>query len=256
MRGSANNSTNDSDMIQGIIFDYGGTIDTNARHWSEVLWEGYQYEDIPVSKEEFRTSYVAAERALAKHPYIQPNHNFLDLLSIKCDIETKDLAERGIWQVSDTERLEKSEAVAMYCYQYVLKVLEESRSVITTLAKKYPLVLVSNFYGNIETILKDFHLEYFQQVIESAVVGVRKPDPKIFQLGVDAFRSATGKTEEELSAQNIVVVGDSYSKDIVPATQVGCKTIWLKGKGWEEEQVDETLPTHIIYNIKEVLDVV
>ena len=24
--------------IQGVIFDYGGTIDTNSRHWAEVLW--------------------------------------------------------------------------------------------------------------------------------------------------------------------------------------------------------------------------
>ena len=152
-------------MIQGIIFDYGGTIDTNALHWSEVLWEGYQHVGIPVSKEEFRTSYVTAERALAKHPYIQPNHNFLDLLTIKCDIETKDLAGRNIWQVSDAERKTQSDAVAKYYYQYVLNVLEESRPVIAALAKKYPLVLVSNFYGNIETILKDFRLEYFQRLL-------------------------------------------------------------------------------------------
>ena len=165
-------------MIQGIIFDYGGTIDTNALHWSEVLWEGYQHVGIPVSKEEFRQSYVVAERALAKHPYIRPEHNFLDLLTIKCDIETKDLMEKGIWKVGDEERKRMSDAVAMYCYEHVLKVLEVSRPVIETLSKKYPLVLVSNFYGNIETILKDFRLEYFQRVIESAVVGIRKPDPQ------------------------------------------------------------------------------
>lgn len=242
-------------MTNAIIFDYGGTLDTNARHWSEVLWEGYQHVGIPVSKEEFRTSYVVAERALAKHPYIQPEHNFLDLLSIKCDIETKDLQERGIWQVTDTERKAQSKAVAKYCYEYALKVLEVSRPVILQLAETYPLVLVSNFYGNIETILKDFRLEHFQRVIESAVVGVRKPDPKIFQLGVDALREVMGKTAEELPAQNILVVGDSYSKDIVPATQIGCQTIWMKGVGWEEEKVDETVPTHIIYNIRELLDV-
>ena len=241
-------------MIKAIIFDYGGTIDTNALHWSEVLWEGYEHVGIPVSKEDFRQSYVVAERALAKHPYILPEHNFLNLLTIKCGIETKDLVERGIWQVSDTERKEKSDAVANYCYQYVLKVLEVSRPVIATLAKKYPLVLVSNFYGNIETILKDFQLEYFQRVIESAVVGVRKPDPQIFQLGIDALREATGKNAEELPASDILIVGDSYSKDIVPASQIGCQTVWIKGIGWGEEEVDESVPTHIIYNIKELLE--
>ena len=26
--------------IKGVIFDYGGTIDTNSRHWAEVLFPG------------------------------------------------------------------------------------------------------------------------------------------------------------------------------------------------------------------------
>jgi len=242
--------------IQAIIFDYGGTIDTNALHWSEVLWEGYQHTNIPVSKEEFRQSYVFAERALAKHPYIQPEHNFLDLLTIKCDLETQDLVNRGVWLVSDIERKKHSDAVANYCYQYVLNVLEVSRPVIATLAEKYPLVLVSNFYGNIETILKDFHLEYFQHIVESAVVGVRKPDPQIFQLGVDALREIMGKTAEELPAHDILVVGDSYSKDILPATKIGCQTVWLKGIGWDNETVDETVPTHIIRHIKDLPEVI
>ena len=242
--------------IQASIFDYGGAIDTNALHWREVLWEGYRHTNIPVSKEEFRQSYVFAERALAKHPYIQPEHNFLDLLTIKCDLETQDLVNRGVWLVSDTERKIQSDAVANYCYQYVLNVLEVSRPVIATLAEKYPLVLVSNFYGNIETILKDFHLEYFQHIVESAVVGVRKPDPQIFQLGVDALREIMGKTAEELPAHDILVVGDSYSKDILPATKIGCQTVWLKGIGWDNETVDETVPTHIIRHIKDLPEVI
>lgn len=238
--------------IQGIIFDYGGTIDTNSLHWSEVLWEGYEHVGIPVSKEEFRASYVFAERALAKHPYIKPTHTFFDLLTIKCDLETGDLASRDVWQVEESDRIRQSNAVAQYCYDYVLNILAVSRPVIASLAEKYPLVLVSNFYGNIETILQDFHLEYFKDIVESAVVGVRKPDPQIFQLGVDAMRRATGKTEEEMPAESIVVVGDSFSKDIVPATKVGCKTVWIKGIGWGNEEIDESVPTAIIENIADL----
>ena len=130
-------------MIQAIIFDYGGTIDTNSVHWSEVLWEGYQHVGIPVNKENFRLSYMEAERALAKHPYIRPEHNFLDLLTIKCDIETKNLVERGVWKVSDELRKQKSDAVAQYCYEYVLKVLKVSRPVIEELAKKTSLTFMS-----------------------------------------------------------------------------------------------------------------
>lgn len=243
-------------MIQGIIFDYGGTIDTNSLHWSEVLWEGYQSVGIPVSKDEFRTSYVFAERALAKHPYIKPTHNFLDLLTIKCDLETGDLVQRGIWNVGEEQRKRLSDNVAKYCYNYVLRILEISRPIIASLAEKYPLVLVSNFYGNIETILKDFNLEYFKEIVESAVVGVRKPDPQIFQLGVEALRRVTGKNEEELPANDIVVIGDSFSKDIVPAKSIGCQTVWIKGIGWGNEEIDESVPTHIITDIADLPNVV
>ncbi len=226
--------------IKGIIFDYGGTIDTDSLHWSEVLWQGYQYVGVPVSKEEFRTSYVFAERALAKHPYIKPEHTFLDLLVVKCDLETGDLAARGIWNIEETERVCLSNDIAQFCYQYVLKTLEVARPIVERLSKRYPLVLVSNFYGNIQTILRDFKLEYFREIVESAVVGIRKPDPAIFQLGVDALG---------MKAEDVVVIGDSFSKDIQPASSIGCKTVWIKGVGWGNEVIDESLPTKIITTI-------
>lgn len=54
--------------IQGVIFDYGGTIDTNSCHWAEVLWTKYMEHQVPVDKESFREAYVFGERALAKYP--------------------------------------------------------------------------------------------------------------------------------------------------------------------------------------------
>ena len=70
----------------------------------------------------------------------------------------------------------------------MLDILQVTRPVVKELAKRYRLVLVSNFYGNIQTILKDFGLlDFFDEIIESSVVGVRKPDPAIYRLGVDAM---------------------------------------------------------------------
>ena len=52
--------------IKGIIFDYGGTLDSRGVHWSEVLWNGYQQAGVPIDKETFRNAYVEGERALAR----------------------------------------------------------------------------------------------------------------------------------------------------------------------------------------------
>ena len=109
------------------------------------------------------------------------------------------------------------------------------------------MVCVSNFYGNVSAVLEDFDLlKYFNRIIESAVVGVRKPDPAIFALGVEALG---------LPAQNVLVIGDSYKKDILPALSLGCHVAWLKGKGWTADEDAVTHPSAIT-RLSQVLDLV
>lgn len=74
-------------MISGIIFDYGGTIDSRGEHWSEVIWRGWQRAGIRATKQAFRDSYVYAERYLARHPVILPSDDFRTLLLKKITIE-------------------------------------------------------------------------------------------------------------------------------------------------------------------------
>ncbi len=234
-------------MIKGIIFDYGGTIDTDALHWAEVIWKGYQNEGVSVSKELYRLAYVHGERSLAKFPLIRPDHNFLELLQIKLNIQTSFLVDAKMWTGMDKneqKRQQISDHIARFCYDYVLDNLKKSREVVKAMSERFPLVLVSNFYGNIQTILDDFRLNYFQEVIESAVVGIRKPDPRIFQLGVEALR---------MKPEEVIVVGDSFDKDILPAHSIGCPTVWMKGVGWnDKEQHDENLPDAIITSITQL----
>lgn len=228
--------------IKGVIFDYGGTIDTNSRHWAEVLWSRYAELGVPVSKADFREAYVHGERTLARLPLVKPEHNFHDVLRIKTEIQVNYLVENG--KLGKSAVTEYAARIADGCYDYVLDVLKTTRPVVKSLSERYKLVLVSNFYGNIQTILKDFGLDsFFTEVIESAVVGVRKPDPAIYRLGVEAMG---------FDASNVLVVGDSFSKDVVPAKAIGCKVAWLKGEGWGDEQIDETLPDVIITDLAEL----
>lgn len=231
--------------VKGIIFDYGGTIDTNSRHWAEVLWEKYQEFNVPVDKASFREAYVHGERSLAKFPLIKPEHNFHDMLNIKLNIQISYLIENGKIDGSLAEKYNYAKSIAGSSYRYVLDVLQKTRPVVEQLSSEYKLVLVSNFYGNIETVLKDFGLyDYFSGIIESSVVGVRKPDPAIYRLGVEAIG---------LPAGEVLVVGDSFSKDVIPAKSVGCKVAWLKGEGWGGEETDESVPDIVITDLQQIL---
>lgn len=214
------------DNIKGVIFDYGGTIDSRGIHWSEIIWAGYDFCGVNVTKEQFRDSYVFAERELARVRHILPHHNFYDLLLIKMQIELGNLADRGLFPHADVQGM--APRVAQFCYDAAKSSIEEARPTLEELSAHFPMVLVSNFYGNVEAVLSDFSLRhYFRSIVESAVVGVRKPDPAIFTLGVRALA---------LPADEVVVIGDSYKKDILPAEAAGCHAIWLKGKGWTADE--------------------
>lgn len=221
-------------MIKGLIFDYGGTLDTGGDHWSEVIWKGWQAAGVAATKADFRECYVFAERELARTLHILPHHNFSDLLYIKMQIELQHLCEMQKFAPAEVDA--KAREIADFCYDFARRHVEAAKVVLEKLAAKYPMVLVSNFYGNIETVLKDFGIDgLFKKVIESAVVGVRKPDPKIFTLGVEAL----GVKPEE-----VLVVGDSYSKDIEPALKAGCHAVWIKGLQWSpEEEARNYIPT-------------
>lgn len=297
--------------IKGIIFDYGGTLDTRGDHWSEVLWQSYEHFGIGVADDEevepgvsihkqaFRDAYVYGERALAVNPIVTPDFHFEDILREKLILELNFLAGKELLEtgkddsekqaklgnpgkdsdaslsemssvsdsssVSDLSSVSNSDAsseslflslsdseiqqiavdMARYINAKTLALLNENRQVLEHLKQKgYPMVLVSNFYGNINQVLKDAGIDgYFEDVIESAVVGVRKPNPAIFALGVCAL---------DLPASQVLVVGDTYGKDIIPAHKLGCHTLWIKGLQWEEKKVDESIPDGIIKKLSEM----
>ena len=232
-------------MIKGYIFDFGGTLDTAGCHWGQMLWHAYQRQQIPVSEEQFREAYVYAERTLGRTPIIQSDYSFHKTLEVKIRIEMEYLCTSGAWQADEDEFTRGHKAVLEDIYSKVVEVTSHSREVLSQLAASYPMVLVSNFYGNISHVLEEFHLaEFFKDIVESAVVGVRKPDHRIFLLGVEALG---------LKPEECIVVGDSFYKDIEPAKKAGCQAVWFKGEGWTEQQYDETLPDKIITDLNQLL---
>ncbi|MDE6266938.1 MAG: HAD family hydrolase [Muribaculaceae bacterium] len=222
--------------IKGIIFDYGGTIDSFGHHWSHIIEEGYRTAGIILDNGLFRDAYVHAERALAKERIILPTDNFLMLMRKKVRIELQWLQDNG-HITAETASGNACETIARYCYDYAARSVNAARPVLEKLSARYPMMLVSNFYGNVEEVLRDFNLrQFFKGIIESAVVGVRKPDPAIFMLGVVALG---------LKPDEVLVVGDSLRKDIRPARSIGCHTAWIKGRGWTSDEDAATDPAQI-----------
>ena len=206
-------------MIKGILIDFGGTIDSDGIHWFNAFSEAYSLvADLP--KEQLWDAYVHTERTLGRNPIITPDFTFRQTLQIKIFLQCEYLQSKGV-SISDVDQ----DTVLNYCYN---KVVHHISAVSKPALEKIqlPMVLVTNFYGNMHTVLEEFGLSHlFKDVVESSVVGLRKPDPEIFRLGVKALR---------LEPQETVMIGDSPDKDILPAQSIGCSTILLQGKSWSE----------------------
>jgi putative hydrolase of the HAD superfamily len=228
------------DNIKGIIFDYGGTLDTNGVHWFHIFRKVYAVHLPQITEERLREAYVYGERYLATHRLIEPADDFLAMLRKKVAIQ---LSALGVEDEALTKR------IATACDDIVRTQMEATREVLDALAMRYPMVLVSNFYGNIQAVLASYGLDgYFKEIVESAVVGIRKPNPQIFALGVEALA---------MQPEEVVVVGDSYGKDMAPAHSIGCHTVWLKGQGWDatDEPADTSCADVVIDELGQLLQI-
>ena len=205
--------------IDTILFDFGGTLDTNGIHWSELLWNQYVKENVAVTKEQFYESYVYAEKKLGSENIIEATDTMYDVLKKKIDIETQYLVNQGWLHTEEITRRSYLEHITVRSYYLVKQNIARVGDMLRSLAMSHKLILVSNFYGNLTTVLEDLGiLDIFTDVVDSAIVNVRKPDSQIYNLAIH---------RNDIKPNNAVIVGDSMKNDIIPAQQLGIQSIWL-----------------------------
>lgn len=231
--------------IKGYLFDYGGTLDTAGCHWGKFIWHGYERCHVPVAWEDFREAYILTERELGKGDCILPSFTFRETLRLKLQMQLERLKSCCALP-ADYALQDGLEALLADLYGRVLKQMEVNRPVLELLSARVPLALVSNFYGNLPVVVREMGLDpYFQTVVESAAEGIRKPDARLFQIALERLH---------LSAGEVMVVGDSLKNDILPARSLGCRTAWLAGEGWNNDEHTTPTDTLRIASLRELVD--
>lgn len=201
--------------MKAVLFDFGGTIDTDGVHWSEKFWEYYQQFGVGVEKKDVEQAFVQSENMIMQYADLQK-------LTFYQTLHKQVALQFAVLKIEGEGMLLKEMVDA--CYQDVKRVIEKAWKILNELQPLYKLGLVSNFYGNLEVVCKEFRLDQlFGAMIDSTVVGIKKPNPAIFQLALNKLG---------VKGNSSYVVGDSYDRDVIPAKQLGCTTIWLKGKSW------------------------
>ena len=94
-------------------------------------------------------------------------------------------------------------------------------------AEGFSLAIVSNWNSSLEKVIIGLGLEpYFEFMIASAVVGSKKPSPKIFELALE--RAGVGPSR-------VVHVGDTYQADVLGAERAGIRGVMLDRRAGEHK---------------------
>lgn len=121
---------------------------------------------------------------------------------------------------------------------YALEILEY-------LHPKYHLHILSNGFEEVQykKMKNSGLISFFDKIILSDDIGTNKPDPRIFEY---AMQKTKAKTE------NSIMIGDSWEADIVGAKNSGINQIWFNPL---KEQAEEFEPTHMIYCLSELKEI-
>lgn len=195
--------------LRAVLFDFGGTLDSDGGHWFDRTCRLYADHSAPVDIARLKDAFYAADTELEGNPEVR-EVGLRALMDRHLALQVRRLGLRGI-------------DVAAHLADAFVRPMEASlaaaRPVLAALKRRYRLGVVSNFYGNLPAILRESGLApLLDVVVDSALAGVKKPDPEIFRLALRRL---------ETDAAGACMVGDSLARDLAPARALGMRTIWI-----------------------------
>jgi putative hydrolase of the HAD superfamily len=199
------------DSIDTVLFDFGGTLDAPGVHWLTRFYRLYPQVGLAVASERIKEAFYWADARLMVYPEIT-TLAFLPLMLEHAGLQLRYL---------DLPRQPYQQRLAEGFWRAAMASLHASVQVLARLRQHYTLGVISNFYGNVATLCRECGLgDLCSVIIDSAQVGVSKPEQRIFTLAL----AQLGRTPH-----TAVYVGDSFERDVMGAKGAGLRTIWLRG---------------------------
>ena len=154
------------------------------------------------------------------------------------------LLQRGLMEGGMAEAMARQEAESVFA-QFLevrsqIAVPDTTRRILSALAQKYPLVVITN--GNV--LLERLGLEgQFQHVLKAGGGFRMKPAPDLF---TDMARRL------QLAPQQILHVGDDVTTDVAGAVHNGYRSAWLNDVG-QEWRTLRILPDVMLTRLEQLL---
>ena len=130
-----------------------------------------------------------------------------------------------------------------YLEEDAIPTLEALRS------RGYRLGMISNTSDekNVQGIVDHWKLRpFFEAIVTSAELGIRKPDGRIFQTALDRFR---------IKPEAAVMVGDTLGADVLGANRSGIYSIWITRRAQVPEEGELVIqPQAVVTTLYQIPD--
>ncbi|MFI5363466.1 MAG: HAD family hydrolase [Elusimicrobiota bacterium] len=191
--------------MKSVLFDYGGTLDSDGTAWIERFYPIYREYGVVADRSRFDRAFYDSDDSL-------PERFALDGLDLE---QTLRLQVRGVLDALAPDQVGLTRKIAGRFAADSRRQFGLLKPALERLARRYRLGVVSNFYGNLDGILSAEGLRaHFSVVADSGVLGMEKPAPEIFMHAARALGT---------SPEDCVMVGDSIKRDIRGAAAAGMK---------------------------------
>ena len=207
--------------FEAIIFDLGSTLIYFDGVWAEVIPRAVKalYRSLVDSGLELDEEKFLVEFNRRMEAYYQDRES--DFIEYTTQYVLRDLLQE--WGISAPENILKSAVESMYRFtERYWKIDESTHEVLVRLKQReYRLGLISNSGddSNVHRLVDKANVRsYFDMILTSAGEGIRKPNPRIFQMMLEYWG---------LCANQVAMVGDTLGADILGARNAGIFSIWI-----------------------------
>lgn len=227
-----------SNKIKHIFFDLDHTLwdfETNSSKTFEQIFEKHR---IDVDFSDFMEVYKPI------------NHNYWKLYREEKISKSKlrygrlkDAFEELNFQTDD-ELIDLLAEEYINYLPYNNALFEGTHEILKYLKPKYKIHIITNGFEEVQhkKMNNANLLNYFDKIITSEEVGVKKPNPKIFEYALEKAKA---------SQKESIMIGDNFEADILGARNAGMYTIFCKFNG--ETSDDETISVVRLSEIKQYL---
>ncbi len=232
--------------IKGVFFDLGGTLRIA--------------EEVPEHQER-------AKARMAQLAGYQDVQGFIDMVEARYEpyrewalTENRESGDYELWSKWLLPELGE-EKLREICHEMTFQyrqvkglrhVVDGGVEVIRELYRRgYKLGIISNLIGEeeIPNWLRDDGLDrYFDAVVLSSVCHIRKPDPRMYQMGCDALG---------LRPEECVSVADNLNRDITgaKAAGIGANVLFISPEKLKKKTItDANRPDYIVHRFLDILD--